>query len=179
MFIVGWTIHLVSVWWTLNQSYFVKICSLHISNVQNIISAKLHNGKTGIISYSFQKRIIIKRVWCNCPCKIQMDTNGKCLISQFSYVTGLWIWGENWTLGALGSGEGKSTQCQSNPQSRAVRGGVFGRRARWPAQTSSRPTWWTPSGSAPLPDTATPDTRALVVPAVWETQRDRVKTGEV
>lgn len=113
---------------------------------------------------------MIKRFWCNWPSKIQMDTNGKSLISHFSYATGLWIWGENWTLGKLGSGEGKSTQCQSNPQSRAVRGGVFGRRARWPAQTSSRPTWWTPSGSAPLPDTATPDTRALVVPAVRETE---------
>ncbi len=96
----------------------------------------------------------------------------KSLISHFSYITGLWIWGENLTLGALGSGEWKSTQCQSNPQSRAVRGGVFGRSARWPAQTSSRLTWWTPSGSAPLPDTATPGTRVLVVPAVWETERD-------
>lgn len=96
----------------------------------------------------------------------------KSLISHFNYITGLWIWGENWTLGALGAGEGKLTQCQSNPQSRAVRGGVFGRRARWPAQTSSRPTWWTPSGSAPLPDTATPGTRVLVVPAVWETERE-------
>lgn len=115
---------------------------------------------------------MIKRVWCNWPCKIQLNANLKSLISDVSYITGLWIWGENWTLGALGSGEGKSTQCQSNPQSRAVRGGVFGRCARWPAQTSSRPTLWTPSGSAPLPDTATPGTHALVVPAVRETERE-------
>lgn len=81
--------------------------------------------------------------------------------------------GKNWTLGAIGSGEGKSTPCQSNPQSRAVQGGAFCRRARWPAQTSSHPTWWTPSGWAPLPDTATPDTHALVVLAAWERERER------
>lgn len=133
-----------------------------------ICKTKYWQSWNNIIICHFTK----KRVWCNWPCKSSWMQMTKSLISHFSYITGLWIWGENWTLGALGSGEGKSTPCQSNPQSRAVRGGVFGRRARWPAQTSSRPTWWTPSGSAPLPDTATPGTRVLVVPAVWETERE-------
>lgn len=56
-------------------------------------------------------------------------------------------------------------QRESNPQSRAVRCGAFCRCARWPAQTSSRPTSWRPSGSAPPPGTAKLGRHAWGAPA--------------
>lgn len=71
-------------------------------------------------------------------------------------------------------------QRESNPQSRAVRCGAFCRRARWPAQTSSRPTLWRPSGSAPLPGTATHDKHAWGAPAGEREERglERQEVGE-
>lgn len=80
-------------------------------------------------------------------------------ICQICYWTGFW-------KGQQDTGIRKSTQHQSNPQSRAVRAAAFGRHVGWPAQTSSRLTLWRPSALAPPPDTATPCRHALEVPAV-------------
>lgn len=74
--------------------------------------------------------------------------------------------------GGGGSRSKGQQQRESNPQSRAVRCGAFCRRARWPAQTSSRPTSWRPSGSTPPPGTAALGKHAWGAPAEgWEKKR--------